>query len=279
MSSGDLPLDKRPAAVREMFAGVAPRYDLLNHLLSGALDVWWRRRAARALGVGAGGEVLDLCCGTGDQSTALARRGARVVSADFCLPMLALARRKLGGAGGAAPRLATADALGLPFADGRFAGAAVSFGLRNVADLGAALGELARVLAPGGRLAVLEFALPERRWLRGPYLFYFRRVLPLLGRLISPRGSAYTYLPESVLDFPQRQGFTARMEAAGLVDASWQDLTGGTVCLYLGRKPGPPPPRVETPPLPTADLARRRPTGGRGGAALRFRAGDPPRGG
>jgi demethylmenaquinone methyltransferase / 2-methoxy-6-polyprenyl-1,4-benzoquinol methylase len=238
MSSGDLPLDKRPAAVREMFAGVAPRYDLLNHLLSGALDVWWRRRAARALGVGGGAEVLDLCCGTGDQSAALARRGARVVSADFCLPMLALARRKLGGADGAAPRLATADALGLPFADGRFAGAAVSFGLRNVADLRAALGELTRVLAAGGRLAVLEFALPEARWLRRPYLFYFRRVLPLLGRLISPRGSAYTYLPESVLDFPQRQGFTAEMEAAGLVDASWRDLSGGTVCLYLGRKPG-----------------------------------------
>lgn len=234
-------VDKRSHAVREMFAGVAPRYDLLNHLLSGTLDVWWRRQAARALELGAGEAVLDLCCGTGDQTAALLPSGARVVAADFCLPMLALARHKLSHPkyarwNGRRPRLATADALTLPFPDRRFAAVTVSFGLRNVADLDRALAELCRVLAPDGKLAVLEFALPERRWLRGPYLFYFRRVLPWIGRVLSPRGSAYTYLPESVLGFPQRQGFTERMEAAGFAGARWRDLTGGTVCLYLGCK-------------------------------------------
>jgi demethylmenaquinone methyltransferase/2-methoxy-6-polyprenyl-1,4-benzoquinol methylase len=239
-------LDKSGRAIREMFAAVAPRYDLLNHVLSGALDVWWRRRAAAALAPRPGEEVLDLCCGTGDQARALARRGARVVAADFCLPMLALARGKLGGRHGeprpssrtgAPPRLATADALALPFAGGRFAGATVSFGLRNVADLDRALAEIARVLVPDGRVALLEFALPERRMVRGPYLFYFRRVLPQIGALLSPRGSAYTYLPSSVVEFPQREGFIRRMREAGFERTRWRDLSGGTVCLYTGRKP------------------------------------------
>lgn len=230
------PLDKRSATIREMFTGVAPRYDLLNHVLSGALDVWWRRQAARALALRPGDEVLDLCCGTGDQAAALSRSGARVVGADFCLPMLVRAQHKLAGQDGRAARLASADALELPFPDGRFTAAAVTFGLRNVADLDRALAELARVLAPGGRLAVLEFALPERALPRRAYLFYFRRILPRIGRLISPRGSAYTYLPDSVLEFPQRSGFTGRMEAYGFAQAAWRDLSGGTVCLYLGRR-------------------------------------------
>jgi demethylmenaquinone methyltransferase/2-methoxy-6-polyprenyl-1,4-benzoquinol methylase len=235
------PLDKRGTTIRDMFAGVAPRYDLLNHLLSGALDVVWRRRAAKALGLGPGARVLDLCCGTGDQAVAIGRRGPAVAAADFCLPMLALARRKfasLGRRGGPAPAPLAADALALPFDGTRFDGAAVSFGLRNVADLDRALAELARVLRPGGRLAVLEFALPEPRALRALYLLYFRRVLPWIGRALSPRGSAYGYLPASVVEFPQRHGFTERMERAGFGDAVWCDLAGGTVCLYLGIKNG-----------------------------------------
>jgi demethylmenaquinone methyltransferase/2-methoxy-6-polyprenyl-1,4-benzoquinol methylase len=231
------PLDKSGAAIRDMFAGVAPRYDLLNHLLSASLDVLWRREAAAALELPAGAAALDLCCGTGDQALALGRRGARVAAADFCVPMLAIARRKFRRLTAPRPSALAADALALPFPARRFAGATVSFGLRNVADLDAALRQLAGVLRPGGRLVVLEFALPRRQPLKGLYLFYFRRLLPWIGRLISARGSAYTYLPDSVLEFPQRQGFLDRMAGAGFADLAWRDLSGGTVCLYRGRIP------------------------------------------
>lgn len=238
MTAIDTPADKSGARIREMFAGVAPRYDFLNHLLSGALDIWWRKRAAASLELVAGEEVLDLCSGTGDQACEIVRRGGRVVAADFCLPMLVQTGPKLRRLGVSA-RLASADALALPFANGRFAAATVSFGLRNVADLDLSLCELARVLGPGGRLAVLECALPERVWLRRPYLFYFTRVLPRIGSLLSPRGSAYAYLPDSVLTFPRRREFLACMERAGFVDTRWRDFTGGTVCLYTGRIPAP----------------------------------------
>jgi demethylmenaquinone methyltransferase/2-methoxy-6-polyprenyl-1,4-benzoquinol methylase len=228
-------VDKRGGAVRAMFAGVAPRYDLLNHLLSGALDLVWRRRAAAALGLGPGARVLDLCSGTGDQAVAVGRRGPRVAAADFCLPMLVRSRRKFAAlatrAAGAAWPLA-ADALALPFPPASFDGATVSFGLRNVEDLDAALAALAAALRPGGRLAVLEFALPEDRLLRAGYLFYFRRLLPAVGRALSHRGSAYSYLPASVLEFPQRRGFAERLERAGFTGAGWRDLAAGIVCLY-----------------------------------------------
>lgn len=232
-----LALDKSSRAIRDMFAAVAPRYDLLNRLLSGWLDEGWRRQAVSALNLPAGAEVLDLCCGTGDQSRALSRRGARVVAADFCLPMLAIAQHKLPGRNGNSPRIATADALALPFVSERFQAATVSFGLRNVADLHAALVELRRVLKPGGRLAVLEPTLPENRLIRGPYVLYFTRVLPRIGALLSPRGSAYSYLPSSVLSFPERQSFLDRLAEAGFENNRWVNLTAGTVCLYLGSKP------------------------------------------
>jgi demethylmenaquinone methyltransferase/2-methoxy-6-polyprenyl-1,4-benzoquinol methylase len=230
-------IDKSGGAIRDMFAGVAPRYDLLNHLLSGTLDFVWRRRAAAALrgrGMTTTAPVLDLCCGTGDQATADAAGGTRVAAADFCVPMLAIARRKFARQGKPRPQALAADALALPFPDRAFGGATVSFGLRNVADLDAALRQLARVLQPGSRLVVLEFALPPLRPLRALYLFYFRRLLPGIGRLLSPRGSAYSYLPESVLEFPQRQAFLDRMAGAGFAELAWKDLAAGAVCLYQG---------------------------------------------
>jgi demethylmenaquinone methyltransferase / 2-methoxy-6-polyprenyl-1,4-benzoquinol methylase len=232
-------LDKRGTTIRDMFAGVAPRYDLLNHLLSGSLDRLWRRQAARSLAAAPGARLLDLCCGTGDQALALASRGGHVVAGDFCLPMLALAEPKyerFARRAGLRPRGLAADALALPFAAGHFAGATVAFGLRNVADLGAALAELHRVLEPSAPLVVLEFAVPARQPLRGLYLFYFSRLLPAIGRWLSPRGSAYSYLPSSVLEFPQRQGFLERMGAAGFIDLSASDLAVGIVCLYRGRR-------------------------------------------
>ncbi|MEM7483449.1 MAG: ubiquinone/menaquinone biosynthesis methyltransferase [Acidobacteriota bacterium] len=229
-------VDKSPRAVQDMFAGVAPRYDLLNHLMSGALDFVWRRRATRSLAPRAGERILDLCSGTGDQAVTTGRRGARVAAADFCLPMLALSRPKFAALAGPGPWPLAADALALPFGDGRFAGATVSFGLRNVVDLDAALSQLARTLEPGGRLVVLEAALPDNRLLRRLYLLYFLRVLPWLGRLVSPRASAYRYFPDSVLGFPQRQEFLDRMAAAGFENLTWKDQAGGTVCLYRGTK-------------------------------------------
>ncbi|HYH47255.1 MAG TPA: ubiquinone/menaquinone biosynthesis methyltransferase [Thermoanaerobaculia bacterium] len=236
--AADAGLDKSGRTIRDMFAGVAPRYDLLNHLLSASLDIVWRKKAARALAMPDGAAVLDLCCGTGDQAVALAKRGAQVAAADFCVPMLALSQPKFRRFGQRRPRPLAADALALPFPGRRFAGATVSFGLRNVADLDRALAELARVLAPGGKLVVLEFAVPALPPLRALYLFYFRHLLPWIGRLISARGSAYTYLPSSVLQFPQRRGFLDRMAAAGFSDLAWKDLSGGIVCLYSGRIPG-----------------------------------------
>lgn len=237
MSQSNANLDKSGGTIQAMFAGVAPRYDLLNHLLSGALDISWRRKSAASLELAEDARVLDLCCGTGDQALAVRKRGGQVIAGDFCLPMLALAKRKYSRHSVRRPQGLAADALALPFGDDRFDAATVSFGLRNVADLGAALAELRRVLRPEGQIAILEFALPEPPWLRAPYLLYFQRILPVLAKLVSPRGSAYSYLPSSVLEFPQRAEFVEHMEAAGFHKARSRDLSGGTVCLYSGAAP------------------------------------------
>ncbi len=236
MASVEHPVDKQADRIRQMFGRVAPRYDLLNHLLSGSLDRFWRRRLARSLRLPAGSRVLDLCCGTGDQAEALRRCGYRVSAADFCLPMLTLSRSKFARGTEPRPRPLQADALLLPFGDGAFDGASVSFGLRNVADLDRALTELTRVLRPGGELRVLEFTIPARLPMRALYLFYFRKVLPRIGGVLSGAGSAYSYLPESVLHSPQRQAFLERMRAGGIGEARCENLSGGILCLYSGRK-------------------------------------------
>jgi len=229
-------VDKSGDAIREMFAGVAPRYDLLNRLLSARRDVAWRRAAVRDLGLGPGARVLDLCCGTGDQALTLAAAGYRVTAGDFCLPMLTRAEPKYASAGARRPRGLAADTLQLPFADGGFDGATVSFGLRNLADLDDGLAEIARCLRPGGHVAFLEFALPRSRPLRAAYLLYFTRVLPWIGARVSNRGSAYRYLPQSAVAFPQRNALLVRMASAGLEGGRWRDLTGGIVVLYTAAK-------------------------------------------
>ena len=222
--------------VRSMFTAIAPRYDFLNHLLSLNVDRRWRRAAVARLGWDAkpDGVYLDLCAGTLDLAATLARapgfRGT-VIGADFVVPMLARGREKTARA-----RPVGADALLLPFPDALFDGAMVAFGVRNLADLDAGLSEAARVLKPGARFVVLEFATPAWAPLRALYLFYFRRVLPAIGRLVSKHRDAYTYLPESVLDFPDPETLATRFAAAGFRDVRFELLTGGICAVHHGTR-------------------------------------------
>ncbi len=218
-----------------MFDRVAPRYDIMNHLLSVGMDVRWRKLAANALDDLDAGQstlkVLDLCAGTGDQSTAIAERGHRVTALDFSPAMVRRAADKHRRAGRKISSI-VGDALCLPYSDTSFDAVTVSFGLRNVADLDRALKEVVRVLRPGGRLLALEFALPTQPLLRRLYLLYFRHLLPLIGRKFSSSRKAYTYLRDSVLAFPERDELSAKMKSVGFDESSWTDLSAGTVCLY-----------------------------------------------
>jgi demethylmenaquinone methyltransferase/2-methoxy-6-polyprenyl-1,4-benzoquinol methylase len=221
-----------------MFSDIAPRYDLLNHLLSLNVDRWWRRAAVARLGWAArpDGSYLDACAGTLDLAATLARRTGftgRIVATDFALPMLQLGQSKPQAAG---VHAAAADTLELPFRDQSFDGAMVAFGIRNVADLPAGLAELRRVLKPGARLVVLDFTTPTFAPLRAAYLFYFRRVLPLVGRIVSGHPTAYTYLPASVAQFPPPGQFQALMQAAGLLGCEYRLLTGGIAAVHWGTR-------------------------------------------
>ena len=224
------------AYVRRMFTAIAPRYDLLNHLLSLNVDRRWRRRAVARLGWERRpeGAYLDLCAGTLDLAATLARAPGfhgRVIGTDFVVPMLRLGR---GKSARTAP--VGADALALPFPDACFDGALVAFGVRNLADLDAGLREAARVLRPGARFVVLEFATPRFAPLRWAYLLYFRRVLPAIGRAVSKHRDAYTYLPESVLAFPTPEALSQRFAAAGFHDVGFDSLTGGICAVHYGTR-------------------------------------------
>jgi demethylmenaquinone methyltransferase/2-methoxy-6-polyprenyl-1,4-benzoquinol methylase len=229
--------DAKRSYVRRMFTAIAPRYDLLNHLLSLNIDRGWRRRAVARLAWDRvpAGTFLDACAGTLDLAAELATQpGFRggVTAADFVVPMLHLGRGKA-----AALRPVGADTLQLPFADAVFDGATVGFGIRNLVDVDAGFRELRRVLRPGARLVVLDFTLPTNRLARALYLFYFRRLLPFVGRLVSKHTDAYSYLPASVLQFPTPQALAARMDAAGFRDVGFERLTLGIVAVHWGTVP------------------------------------------
>lgn len=225
--------------VRRIFSEIAPRYDLLNHLLSFNVDRRWRRRAIGTLDPTrrADGLFLDLCAGTLDVASELSRtRGFRglVLGTDFAEPMLRAGLTK-------APRVlvapVAADVLALPVADGTVAGAIVAFGIRNVASLEAALAEVYRVLEPGGRFVILEFSTPRSFVVRGAYHAYFHLVLPAVGRVVSGHRTAYRYLPESVAHFPVQEELARAMRAAGFVDVRWESLTLGVAAIHSGDKP------------------------------------------
>jgi demethylmenaquinone methyltransferase/2-methoxy-6-polyprenyl-1,4-benzoquinol methylase len=223
--------------VREMFASIANRYDLLNHLLSGNVDKRWRRivatRVHEKLSATGRARVLDVACGTGDLSLTLFEiTGAGVVGTDFCRPMLAVAAGKTSGR----IRLIEGDALDLPFRDGTFDVATIAFGLRNLSNVESGLAELSRVLKPGGWVAVLEFSRPTNAILRPLFNLYFRKVLPWMGGLISGSLTAYTYLPASVQKFPDQSQLSLLMERAGFGQVGYENLTGGIAALHMGQK-------------------------------------------
>ena len=240
-TDGELPIGGGAAKrtyVRDIFTAIAPRYDLLNHVLSLNIDRRWRREAVTELGWERvpEGTYLDLCAGTLDLAATLGNQPGfrgRVIGADFVHPMLVLGKGK-----SAAVTPVTADALDLPFPDRYFDGATVGFGVRNLMDLDRGLREAARILKPNARLVILEFTTPTRQPHKGLYFFYFRRVLPFIGRLVSKHRDAYTYLPESVLAFPTPAELQERMERAGFAKVRFRLLLGGICAIHVGERQG-----------------------------------------
>lgn len=227
------------AYVRRIFSEIAPRYDLLNHLLSFNVDKRWRAKAIRELAWdrAPGGTYLDLCAGTLDVGTQLLKQqGFRgfVLGTDFALPMLQ------AGAGKAPPSVlapVNGDALELPYRDRALDGAIVAFGIRNLADLDAGLREVRRVLKPGARFVILEFSTPRSAIVRTGYHAYFHNILPWIGGLISGHRTAYKYLPQSVANFPVQDALAQKMRDAGYVDVRYRDLTFGVAAIHTGTNP------------------------------------------
>ena len=230
--------DAKRAYVQRIFSQIAPRYDLLNHLLSFNIDKAWRRRAIAALNWerAPSGAYVDLCAGTLDVATELSARpgfAGRIVGADFAEPMLRAGR---GKASPAVVSPVVADALDLPLPDDSASGAIVAFGIRNVVDLDRALREVHRVLEPGARFVILEFTTPRSALVRAGYHLYFHNILPRIGALVSGHRTAYAYLPRSVANFPIEEDLAARFRAAGFADVQWRTLTFGVAAIHSGTK-------------------------------------------
>ena len=230
---------EKRAYVKQIFSEIAPRYDLLNHVLSLNIDRRWRRKAISMLGVehDVGGRYLDLCAGTLDVAQSIAmlpRFRGLVIGADFAEPMLRAGKDKVEGRS-VAP--VTGDALQLPLASGQLAGAIVAFGIRNVAGLDASLREVFRVLAPGARFVILEFSTPRFGPLRALYQWYFHNVLPMIGRAVSGHRTAYQYLPRSVANFPVEEELAGRMTRAGFTGVKWTSLSFGVAAIHVGERP------------------------------------------
>ena len=231
-----LPPDKAPDRIAGMFDAIAPRYDLLNHLLSAGIDRRWRATAIRSLDLTGRDTLLDVCTGTADMALQ-ARGAARVVGVDFAGAMLAFGRRKVRDAGeDRRITLVRGDASTLPVRDGSVDAVTVAFGIRNVEHPGRACAEMSRAMRAGGRLAILEFGVPRIPGISTLYLWYFKYLLPRVGRLVSGHTAAYSYLPASVGTFPPPPAFMAILEQAGFTEVRADSLTLGIVYLYTARK-------------------------------------------
>ncbi len=233
-------VDKSEARVRRMFGEIAARYDLVNHLTSLGIDIYWRWRTVRKVPPAGDAPILDMCTGTGDLALAYYQAGrgrTPVVGADFCHPMLVLGRGKARQAGAEHVAFVEADAQQLPFEDNQFQIVSVAFGLRNVADTDRGLREMIRVCRPGGRIVVLEFAKPRSGPFEFLFGFYFRYILPRIGQALARnRHDAYHYLPESVGEFPSGEALAERIRTAGASDVQYHQLTLGIATLYVGTK-------------------------------------------
>jgi demethylmenaquinone methyltransferase / 2-methoxy-6-polyprenyl-1,4-benzoquinol methylase len=232
-------LDKQPGDVAAMFDGIAERYDLLNDLLSAGQVRLWRRTVARITGAGPGDRVLDLAAGTATSSLSFTATGADCVACDFSLGMLQAGRSRLAGREQPGPgrlALVAGDALRLPFRDEAFDAVTISFGLRNVADPGAALAEMRRVTRPGGRLVVCEFSTITIAPLDMLYRRYLINVLPAIARRTARHPEAYTYLAESITDWPAQRELAGVIEAAGWSAVRWRDLSLGVVAVHVARR-------------------------------------------
>ena len=236
-------VDRSGNRVKKMFGQIASRYDFLNHFLSGGIDCLWRRAVVRRVrpDLNSSSKILDVCTGTGDLAIAYWKRWhVPVIGSDFTPEMLEIGRQKLQkiGVQESEIQLVEADSTQLPFADATFQIVSVAFGLRNVENTQKGLAEMARVCAPAGQVAILEFSLPTFPPFRWLYLFYFHHILPRIGQMTAHNQfDAYHYLPESVREFPQGKKLAGMMEAAGLCDVHFFPMTFGIATLYVGRKP------------------------------------------
>ncbi len=225
--------------VRDMFATIAPRYDLANRILTGGQDERWRRRAIALLHPSEHAHILDCCCGTGDMVFGLLRRNATstVTGIDFCEPMLERAALRARRESRGDARFLQGDVMAMPFADDTFDGATMGFSLRNVEDVDATLREILRVLRPGGRFVSLDVSKAPNPTLKRLFDLYFYRIVPLVGGIVGGSRSAYTYLPNSLTHHPNAAALRDRFTRAGFAQAGYQPLMGGTIAIHYGTKP------------------------------------------
>jgi demethylmenaquinone methyltransferase / 2-methoxy-6-polyprenyl-1,4-benzoquinol methylase len=230
--------DQKGTFVREMFASIAPRYDLANRLLTGGLDARWRRRAIRLLAAGHGGRILDCCCGTGDLVFGLTRSDTTldVTGVDFCRPMLERAQRRAARARRGTMRFVEGDVMAMPFADNSFDGATMGFSLRNVVDLDATLREILRVLRPGARFVSLDVSKAPNRLYKRFFDLYFYGLVPFVGGIVGGSRSAYSYLPNSLTHHPNAPELRDRFTRAGFTGAGYVPLMGGAIAIHYGMK-------------------------------------------